>query len=138
MRNRIIGTFLVILSGLITYSDKLGFEFDYNFGYSSTDNFIFAITTTLSPIILAIGANFKPLRISFVFPIFIFSANLFWMVSDDDSDMGYSYHYAFAVVICFVLLILFVDKFIKKEKYYKNKISLLEALLDLKIAIHDK
>ncbi|WP_445711195.1 hypothetical protein [Flavobacterium sp.] len=138
MRNRIIGTFLVILSGLITYSDKLGFEFDYNFGYSSTDNFIFAITTTLSPIILAIGANFRPLRISFIFPIFIFSANLFWMVSDDDSDMGYSYHYAFAVVICFVLLILFVDKFIKKEKYYKNKVSLLEALLDLKIAIHDK
>uniref|UniRef100_UPI0040486304 hypothetical protein n=1 Tax=Flavobacterium sp. TaxID=239 RepID=UPI0040486304 len=61
-----------------TYSDKLGFEFDYNFGYSSTDNFIFAITTTLSPIILAIGANFRPLRISFIFPIFIFSANLFW------------------------------------------------------------
>ncbi|KIX19689.1 hypothetical protein SY27_17930 [Flavobacterium sp. 316] len=138
MKNRIIGTFLVVLSALITYTDKLGFELDYNFGYSSTENFIFALTTTLSPIILAIGANFRPLRISFVFPIFIFSANLFWMVSDNDSDMGYSYHYAFAVVICFILLILFVDKFIKKEKYYKNKVSLLEALLDLKIAIHEK
>lgn len=138
MKDRFFGTFLVVISALITYTDKLGFELDYNFEYNSTTNFIYALTTTLSPIILAIGANFRPLRISFIFPIFIYSANLFWVLSDNKSDMGYSYHYAFAVVICFILLILFVDKFIKKEKYYKNKVSLLEALLDLKIAIHEK
>lgn len=137
MKNRIIGTLLVVLSALITYSDKLGITLNYNFGYQSTSDFIWALSTTLSPIILSIGANFRPLRISFIFPIFVYSTYLFWVLGPDKNDLGYSYHYATAVVIAFILLILFVDRFIKKEKYYKNKVSLLEALLDLKIAIHE-
>lgn len=138
MKNRVIGTFLVVLSALITYTDKLGFELDYNFGYNSTTNFLWAFTNSLSPIILAIGANFRPLRVSYVFPVFVFSSYLFWILSDDKTDMGYSYHYAFATVVSFILLTIYADKYIKKEKYYENKISLLEALLDLKTAIHEK
>lgn len=136
MKERSFGTILVILSALITYTDKLGIELDYNFEYNSTTNFIYAFTTTLSPIILAIGANFRPLRSSYIFPIFVYSANLFWILSSEKSDMGYSWYYAAAVCISFVVFILFVDRFIKKENYYKNKVNVLEALLDLKIAIH--
>jgi hypothetical protein len=138
MKGRILGTVLVVLSGLITYADKLHFSFDNNFGYDTTTAFIFSFTTTISPIILSIGSNFRPLRLSYIFPIFIYSANAFWVLSQDKTDMGYSYYYAGVVVISFVLLIIFIDKFIRKEKYYKSKVSLLEALLDLKIAIDDK
>ncbi len=119
---RIIGSFLVALSGLILFSDKVfSFELKNNFGFKKTSTFIWVISQTLSPILLLLASVFKPYKTSYLIPVYIYAIQLYWIFQPNVLiDNIYLHTYAIGSCFAFVLLIYVIYKInglkLKKQK----------------------
>ncbi|MCL6275095.1 hypothetical protein M3P19_13835 [Muricauda sp. 2012CJ35-5] len=85
---RAFGTFLVLLSGILIYTDKfveyfdiqVAYQFEY---YTSLDVFLWTICQTLTILILATAFFFNPYKWSLSVPIIIFSLQLSYVFRDE-------------------------------------------------------
>jgi len=135
---RAVASVLVALSGLILLSDKVfTFKLENNFGFEDTQTFLWVFSQSISPVLLILGANFKPYKLAYIFPVYLYSIQLYWVFDSglylDDPLL---HVYALGSVVVFVLLVRFIHiKLHKARQERTSRISLLERILDLYIKI---
>lgn len=120
IRIRSFGTFLVLLSGLIIYADKVVEFFDiqiqYQFKYYvGLDVFLWTISQTLVVFFLVSAYFFRPYKWSLSVPLFIFSIQLSYVFWDEEWIQG-DYYLLYSVIFMatFLLAIFFVKYIIVK------------------------
>ncbi len=135
---RAVASILVALSGLPLLSDKVfTFTLENNFGFEDTQTFLWVLTQSVSPLLLVVGANFKPYKLAYIFPVYLYSIQLYWVFDSglylDDPLL---HVYAFGCVVVFIFLIRLIHiKLYKARQERTSRISLLERILDLYIKI---
>lgn len=123
---RLIGSFLIILSGLILFSDKvLTFELENKFGFNKTSTFIWVVSQTLSPILMLLASVFKPYKTSYLIPVYIYTIQFIWIFQPQIRfDNYYLQTYAIGACIGFIALMYVINRInnikTKKEKEYKR------------------
>lgn len=128
-------TVLIILSGLILYLDKIFVFFDIqlqnNHGYQQTEEFIWSLSQTLSPIIMVIGLYLKPFKEALIVPLFCYVIQL-WFVLDSSLtiDRPLTWLYVVGTVFFIIVLAFAIKKFInRRKKLSKLKESLMEKII---------
>lgn len=128
---RIIGSFIVALSGLILFSDKvLTIQLENNYGFSKTSTFIWILSQSLSPFLLALSILFKPYKTAFVIPIYFYSIQLYWVFNPKIQLDNYLLQtYAIGVSIGFLLLGIMINKInkLKNKRELENELFKKEA-----------
>jgi hypothetical protein len=137
-RSRVLPSLIITMSSAGLFIDKIipNAHFKNNFGYDSTASFLWVLFSSLIPIVICICSAFKPFRISYVVPIYIYTIQLFFLFSDSNpksNDRDYIYFYCFGTVFLYIVLIFLYNKFLKKEEELRLRVTLLEAILDLSI-----
>ncbi len=103
--SNLIGTFLIILSVAILFTDKVTtFGITQIDGYNKPETFIWLITQSISPIILCVSFFFKPLRVFYLIPVYFFFIQVYWvfdynMPSDDPLLHIYAAGFCVGVVL---------------------------------------
>ncbi|QYS86284.1 hypothetical protein JJC03_15360 [Flavobacterium oreochromis] len=117
---RILGSIFIIASALISYLDKYvivySIRFNNNFGYNSSADLVWATSTTIAPLLLIIGANLRPYKISYIFPVYTYTTYLFWVFRGEKTDYGWSKFYAIFITLLFVFFMIGMSKIKKKKK----------------------
>ena len=123
LTNRIIGSILVFLSGIILYLDQifnlLNISSSATFGFTSFSNFLWAFTQSVAPILLIISSYFKSYKVVYVVPIYCYSLQLLWTFGGAHSDRPYTYFFALGFSFTLLLFIFFAKKlylFNRKKK----------------------
>jgi hypothetical protein len=123
---RIFGSMLIALSGLILFSDKvITFELDNNYGFNDTPTFIWIFSQSLSPFLILLGSLFKPFKISYFIPVYIYSIQIYWVFQPDIFfDNVFLQTYAIGSVLGFILLsyIIYRVNNIKSKRDKENEI----------------
>jgi hypothetical protein len=135
---KIVGSFLVILSGLILFTDKVtDFHFENNFGFKSTKTFIWVLCQSISPFLLAFAPVFKPFRTSYLVPIYIYTIQIYWVFKPSVKfDDYYLQTYAVGACVLFLLFtyvlsrakILHDQRAIETKQFIKEQRESLELL----------
>ncbi|WP_299244080.1 hypothetical protein [uncultured Aquimarina sp.] len=77
---KILGSVLVILSGLILFTDKVtNISLDNTYGFKSTKTFIWVLSQSLGPLIMAFATLLKPYRSSYAVPVYIYFIQVYWV-----------------------------------------------------------
>ncbi|WP_146052768.1 MULTISPECIES: hypothetical protein [Aquimarina] len=133
-RLKVFASSLVILSGLILFSDKVTtFGLTESYGFKSTKTFIWVITQTLSPLLLCCGGILKPYKISYTAPIYFYFIQLYWVFNAKklglDDVLLHVYALGFTVAV-------FVTLFCISILFYLIKKINSKRLEQLKHTIH--
>lgn len=117
-KTRIFGSFLVILSVVILFADKVtNFELYNNFSFKNTNVFIWTLTQSLSPFLLIFAVFFKPYKTSFLVPIYFYAIQLYWVFDRSMQLDDYLLHvYAIGVVFFTVFLVYLIDNIQQAKK----------------------
>ena len=138
-RNRtqaFFGTLFIALSGCILYLDKafdyIGYEQTINSDYYSFSALVWTMCQSISPILLVIGANLKPLRVSYVIPLYCYSLQIFYIFFDlRIAEKHYTPYYAFGTSILIGILIILLKLLFNYLRSLKNtEIDLLESIIE--------
>ena len=133
---KLLGSFLIILSGIILYLDKIMLFFNYKFiipekfivAGMNFQTFIWLISQTISPILLIIGAQIKSYHISYIVPLYCYTLQLFFIFKDykiiDDT-----YLYIYAIGSTFLVIIVIKIIQISRKKYLVRQIRLAKKKL---------
>lgn len=121
----IIGSFLVALSGLILFTDKVfPFELENKFGFGKTSTFIWVLSQTLSPILLIIASAFRPFKTAYIIPVYIYTIQFIWIFRPNIRfDDYYLQTYAIGTTIGFLLMLYIIYRFnlIKTKRQLENE-----------------
>lgn len=123
---KILASTLVILSGLILFSDKVTtFGITETYGFKSTKTFIWVITQTISPLLLCFGAFLGAYRLSYFAPIYIYFIQLYWVFNARELglDDGLLHIYALGFCITTFIALVFIS-FLIKQLSKTNRILL--------------
>lgn len=109
---KIFGSILVILSGLILFTDKVtDFQLENNYGFKSTKTFIWVLCQTISPFLMAFASVFKPFKTSYLVPIYIYVIQIYWVFKPSvQFDDYYIQSYAVGACVLFLLFTYMVSK----------------------------
>ncbi|MEM8506192.1 MAG: hypothetical protein AAF717_00120 [Bacteroidota bacterium] len=158
--SRTFGSILIALSGITVIFDKvfpiwqesqtfiLGplVEMLYNwsaekqnFGFKSPTSFIWSFFQSLTPLVLIFAFFFKPYRISYLIPIYIFSIQLYWVFDPSyQMDNPLLHVYAIGAVIGFIGLVVIINVALHKaRKEETGRRELTNLLLDLHLKNKD-
>jgi hypothetical protein len=141
MKSRIIASLLVVFAGSNLLLDKfIDFKFENNFGFYDSATLIWTVTQSICPILICFASAFKPFKISYTIPIYVYTIQLYWTFTSANSDREYMYLYCTGTVFLFFLAVFLYSKYLEIEKEKDLKIELYEALLDLshKIMFNEK
>lgn len=130
---RSIAALLVALSGLMLFADKaIDIELDNTYGFKSTKTFIWVLSQSASPMLLMLGAIFRPWRMAYAIPCYIYTIQVIWVFSPEILLDDWILHlYAAGATAFFVVLIAVSDYGIRKAKLERSKrIMLLESLVE--------
>ena len=136
-----IGSILIILSGIMLFSDKIFyFELDNNHGFQDSQTFIWVLTQSLSPLIIVLGSLLRPYRSAYLVPVYFYTIQLYWVFDtslkiDDQLLHVYAVGVTVFIAICAWLINRF---FIKSVNQRNNKITFLEEMLDLSMEINKR
>lgn len=138
---RIIGTFLVVLSGFALFADLIfsyfGIEFKNTYGFSSSENFVYVVGLLSSVILITIGSNLKPFVLAYLIPVYCVFLSFYWILFLGFSDKEIFNLYVLLASLVVLILVAFISikakNHFKKEKELELKSSLLEKVLDLSI-----
>lgn len=139
MATRTLASLIVALSGLVLFADKvLFFEFDNLYGFKNPQTLIWVISQTISPLILVLGAVFRPYKVAYTIPVYFYSVQLFWVFEPDiPFDDLLLQIYAIGCVVGFIMLILSLNLiYARLVKRKKVKSSFWEETLDFSIGLH--
>lgn len=131
---RSVASILVALSGLLLLSDKVfSFKLEDNFHFQDTKTFIWVVSQSLSPLLLAFAANFKPYRLSYIIPAYLYFIQLYWVFNPSiQFDDALLHLYAIGFVIVFIFLVRLINIRIYKARFESpEEIGLLKNILDL-------
>ena len=131
---RITASFLVALSGLILFTDKVTtFGITSNFGFQDTQTFIWALCQSFSPLILILGSCLKPYRIAYTIPGYIYFIQIYWVFHPNIKfDDVFLQIYAIGFVSGFTTLILVINYLFQGERDKEMEHnSTIEQYLDL-------
>jgi len=132
---RIIADILIALSGLILLSDKVlpQLNLENNFGFKDTKTLVWVFSQSISPIILILGVQLKPHKISYSIPVYLYFIQLYWVFDPSLKFDDWLLHiYATGAAIGFVLLVWAINIFIHKAHRAKTKnLQVMQSLLDL-------
>src|SRR5690606_14174273 len=108
---RIFASFLVAMSGLILFTDKVTtFGITSTFGFRDTQTFIWALCQSFSPLILILGSCFKPFRIAYTIPGYIYFIQIYWVFHPEIKfDDVFLQIYAIGFVSGFTTLIIVIN-----------------------------
>lgn len=121
------GTLLIILSGLILYSDKVLASINIQFGIPAKfkdagldfQTYIWLLSQTISPLLIILGSILRPYFLSYIIPIYCYCLQLYFIFFDykiiDDSYLN---EYAIGTS---VLLFLIFYMFRKIDRYFITK-----------------
>ncbi len=138
---RSIASIIVTLSGLLLLSDKVfSFELENNFGFQDTKTLIWVLSQSLSPLLLVFAANFKPYKLSYTIPAYLYFIQIYWVF---DPFMRFDdvllHLYALGFVVIFIFLVRLINIRIYKAHLEKShNLSLLQNILDLYIKADGK
>lgn len=123
--NTIIGTVIVLLSGIILYADKIinyfDLQIDYEFKYYvELEVFVWTVAGTVAPLLLIIGYFLKPYRWALAAPLTAYSVQIMYIWRDEKwIQRDYFWHHTVAFMVGFVVLVYIL-------KNYKSTISKLK------------
>lgn len=132
----VFGTVLIALSGCILYLDKafnyVGYEGQVNSDYYDFDTLVWVMCQTISPILIIVGANFKPFRISYVIPLYCYCLQVYYVFFDlRIVEKEYTPYYAFVTAIGVYFLITYLKHLLNHLHAIKNvEIELLESIIE--------
>jgi cell division protein FtsL len=132
--SRLVGTFLIIISGIILYTDKiLGFyniELENLHGWKTSEVFVWTLCQTISPIIIMLAMYLRPYFWSLSIPIFSYSLQYYFVMDSNlNNDNPLTWIYTTISTILLILIFWFVKKKIKKLDELRNlKIDMLEKM----------
>lgn len=127
-KSSVIGTVLIVLSGLILYADKAIVFFNINIPLPSRyedvqwdlETFIWMVSASISPILLIIAANFKSHKIAYIVPLYCYTLQIWFILFDFAVvDKGYLGWYAFGSCV-FIVMIYFAYNKIEAQKILKR------------------
>lgn len=131
---RSFASFLVALSGLILFTDKIfSFELAETYGFADTQTFLWVFNQSISPLFIILGLIFRPYKIAIVIPVYMYFIQLYWVfnpaVRFDDVLLQ---TYALGAVAGFIALVVAINWFFHKASDQRQKtIGQLERALDL-------
>ena len=116
---RVFASVLVVLSGLILFSDKItNFHLDNNYGFKSTKTFIWILSQSFSPLLMAFASILKPYKSSYLVPVYIYFIQIYWVFNPSIKFDDYLLQtYAIGVICIFIGLIYIISKI----KPYKSE-----------------
>ncbi len=112
----IIGSLLVILSGVILYADYLislfGITIDYEFKYySSLETAVWLLSNTISPLLIVLAIPFKPRTWSYVLPVTAFTIQGMFILNDEMlADKSYFWLYTIILVVALSVSLFFLKR----------------------------
>lgn len=114
---KILGSILVILSGFILFTDKVtDITLDNNYGFKSTKTFIWVLSQSLGPLIMAFATLLKPYRSSYVIPVYIYFIQVYWVFRPDiQFDDILLQVYALGTCMLFIFLLYLFHKLKKLQ-----------------------
>lgn len=116
---KILGTTLIILSGVLLYLDKIinyfGITLDLEFRYySDISTYIWYVAQTVSPLILILAFQFKPEKWSLMCPLSIYSIQFMYLLRDEHFiEAQYFWLYTIMFILAFVGSYFLLNKLIK-------------------------
>ncbi len=122
---RIFGSLLIAISGLILYLDKfmllINYEGTNSFGYDLYYDFIWALTQSVSPILMIFGSVFfRPYNFTYLIAIYCYSIQILWVLHPEYyDDIGLTIKYSFglfvAIIFVFSLIGIAILSFLQKK-----------------------
>lgn len=126
----IFASFVVILSGLILFTDKIAtFNLIELYGFATEQTLIWIVCQTLSPMILCLGAMLKPHKFIYFAPLYIYFIQMYWIFNPDQYDFDDALLHVYALGFCVVVFvfIIFVIKVLnlihKENRVLMNNIK---------------
>jgi len=78
--DKLLGSFLIIFSVAILFTDRVTtFGITNTYGFKDPETFIWIVSQSFSPILLAIGAMMRPYRVFYFVPVYIYSIQIYWV-----------------------------------------------------------
>lgn len=132
---KIFGTACVILSGFILYLDKIYTYLDISVenlhGWSDQENYIWALTQTISPILIMIGLYLRPYFYSLLIPIFCYVLQFYFVLDSSmtiDKPMTWIYVSGTSLLLIFTIWI--TKKLLVRFEDIRNvKMNLMEEII---------
>jgi hypothetical protein len=136
---RIFASVIIVFSGLLLFADKffINSNFDNNYGFANSNTFVWTICQVISPLLICFFSHFRPYKITYCIPIYIYAIILYWIFNPPKDDKNYFNAYAIGSIILFVLCVFLYSKYSKKERELRKRVTLLESILDLSSRIHE-
>jgi hypothetical protein len=111
-----VGTVLIILSGLILYADKLFVHFNIElnnlYGWPSTEDLVWVVSQSLSPILLLVAAYLRPYIFAVVVPAFCYALQLGFIFTE---ELIFDRHLTWVYLIGSITLMLVAIYALKKR-----------------------
>lgn len=134
IKSSFLGTFLVILSGVIIYTDKIIVFFDWNFNMPSRydeydfETFIWSVSVTVSPLLLVLAAHIKTFKMAYIVPLYSYTLQFWFIVFDlNIVDKEYTWWYALATSLLIVVVFYLYKR--REERIIKERIAQTEKEL---------
>lgn len=117
------------------FTDKITtFGITNSFGFQDTQTFIWALAQSFSPLMLIFGSCFKPYRIAYTIPGYIYFIQIYWVFHPEiNFDDVFLQIYAIGFVSGFTTLILVINYLYQEDRQEEiEHYSSLEQYLDLR------
>lgn len=95
---KLLGTLIIILSGIILYLDKIFVLFDITFennhGWNNTEAYIWNLSQTISPLLIMLGMYLRAYFVSLIVPVFCYVLQFYFVVNSSlalDNPLTFSY-----------------------------------------------
>lgn len=122
---KIVATTLMILSGVVLYLDKIFSYLDITLvnlhGWSNQENYIWALSQTISPILIGIAFYLRPFYISCLVPLFCYVLQFYFVLDSTltlDKPLTWAYvsGTTFIIIVIAILLKKFLDNYRKLDR----------------------
>lgn len=125
-QTKLLGTFFIILSGVVLYLDKIFVYFNItlenNHGWNTTEMYVWTLCQTISPMLIMLGMYLRSYFIALSIPAWCYSLQLYVIL---DSSITIDKPLTWLYVTGTAILVLFIIQTIKKinERYIERKIE---------------
>ncbi|WP_378187654.1 hypothetical protein ACE939_04770 [Aquimarina sp. W85] len=103
---RIFASLVVILAGLILFSDKITtFDLENTYGFADEQTLIWVVCQTLSPMLLCAAAMMNPYKITYFATIYVYFIQMYWIFNPEAYQLDDALLHVYALGFCVVVLV---------------------------------
>ena len=122
IHTRIVGSFIICFSALLLCADKLvqylPFEIKEIHGFSSLEDYVWVLMQSVAPLVIIVGTLFKPFKITYLVPTYVYCLQLSWSLSENTNDHYLANAYAMGIFCTLMFSVLYILN--KIDKRYKK------------------